>query len=304
MKSSNIFVKIYFLLPSSLLTTSKGETIKRHGKIDKDPFQKAEDPAWARKKVLRTTSKGKRLSRGESVRVKRGGMLARPSFNDQCHQGESTSEDLKDHGKHNYGGTRRIRLKREKSARLKVQRKNSSELKRNGSGVQRKKSGELKRNGSRKKIGELQASSELKREKSPRSTRGLQQEDSESSDSSVEPALERCAPPRTSSQGPAKMHREGSFRISKNNMSMTINIVKVEEQKPAFGRRAPLRTTSKGERLKKQGSIRMSNVNRMELLAEDSRPGLERKWDAFQNWDSCLRMSLRRKSKAQFIYIS
>lgn len=55
------------------------------------------------------------------------------------------------------------------------------------------------------------------------------------------------------------LKRQGSFRVTRGDLDMTLNIVKVElEEAPAFCRPTVLRTTSRGARLMRGESIRKS----------------------------------------------
>ena len=60
----------------SLRTTSEGEKIKRFGSFREAAKVKISEPEWTRKRLLRTTSKGLKLQKNQSIRAQRGQSLA------------------------------------------------------------------------------------------------------------------------------------------------------------------------------------------------------------------------------------
>lgn len=70
--------------------------------------------------------------------------------------------------------------------------------------------------------------------------------------------------------------------MSRGDVAMTLNIVHIGEEKPENARRAVLRTTSKGARLRRGESIRKSKVSGGQFCAKSMLGDLDSSMDQLE----------------------
>ena len=263
-----------------LRATSKGAKLRRQESLRGDrnlarnvtneSIDQNSSQAFASKLGLRPTLKGQMLTRGLSIRehnqrgLRSGSGLSRSGSNTSSTGSGSSFRAAKE---------RRGGVKKESSIRLK---KKPSIRSQHLSGLSRSSS-----NGSssideealmlpkgsigRGKRLQKESSANMKRQGSFRVTRGhpsgLSRSSSNGSSSIDEEAL--MLPKgsigrgkRLQKESSVNMKRQGSFRVTRGDLDMTLNVVKVEAETPAWCRPTVLRTTSRGARLMRGESIR------------------------------------------------